>query len=624
MKKNLRYSRAARATILGIAAGIPAAIGSAFIISHALAVIPPTPVPAENPITEAKRVLGKIIFFDEQLSQSNTMACATCHTMSRGGSDNRQARNPGADGLFNTPDDMLGSPGVIHADSNNSYIRDSVYGLLPQVTGRAAGSPVNAAFATDLFWDGRARSQFIDPQTSTVAIVSGGALESQCVNPPVSSVEMAHEGVNWTQIIAKMGSVRPLDLATNLPADVAAALADHPTYATLFQRAYGDGAITTKRIAFAIGTWERTLISDQSPWDLFAGGQQNALTPGQVQGFNTFNQNCVVCHAAQPGVHQGLFTDESFRNIGLRPPAEDLGRQTVTGDTADRGKFKVPSLRNVGLKRSYMHNGEFSNLNEVVAFYARAPGAPQQFPDNKDPAINAINIPPQAAPGLVDFLANALTDPRVANQQFPFDRPTLFTERLAQQPTVLGGGTVGSGGVVPQILVDGPALVGNADYRVGLNGVLGGAAAQLWTSLSPPSNGQISKDGMVAGVVADATGVATAHWALMPPGMRGGQVIYAQWFVSDPAGAGNLALSTVGRIPIFCGSFGCPNTCGSADFDGDGSVGTDADIDAFFACLSGNCCSTCDPHGADFNGDGAVGTDADIEAFFRVLAGGAC
>ncbi len=64
--------------------------------------------------------------------------------------------------------------------------------------------------------------------------------------------------------------------------------------------------------------------------------------------------------------------------------------------------------------------------------------------------------------------------------------------------------------------------------------------------------------------------------------------------------------------------------CGTADFDGDGDVGTDADIEAFFACLGGNCCPLCFPGGADFNGDGDVGTDADIEAFFRVLGGSEC
>jgi hypothetical protein len=65
-------------------------------------------------------------------------------------------------------------------------------------------------------------------------------------------------------------------------------------------------------------------------------------------------------------------------------------------------------------------------------------------------------------------------------------------------------------------------------------------------------------------------------------------------------------------------------TCGSADFNCDGDVGTDADIEAFFACLAGNCPPSPCHSTADFNADGDVGTDADIEAFFRVLAGGSC
>jgi uncharacterized membrane protein len=83
-----------------------------------------------------------------------------------------------------------------------------------------------------------------------------------------------------------------------------------------------------------------------------------------------------------------------------------------------------------------------------------------------------------------------------------------------------------------------------------------------------------------------------------------------------------VAISPNGRI--FCGRrylFDL-GACGSADFDHDGDIGTDADIDALFRCLAGDCCPLCDS--ADFNYDGDVGTDADIEAFFRVLAGGAC
>jgi hypothetical protein len=62
--------------------------------------------------------------------------------------------------------------------------------------------------------------------------------------------------------------------------------------------------------------------------------------------------------------------------------------------------------------------------------------------------------------------------------------------------------------------------------------------------------------------------------------------------------------------------------CGTSDFNHDGDFGTDQDIEAFFACLAGACCPTCDAQ--DFNGDGDYGTDQDIEAFFRVLAGAPC
>jgi len=67
-----------------------------------------------------------------------------------------------------------------------------------------------------------------------------------------------------------------------------------------------------------------------------------------------------------------------------------------------------------------------------------------------------------------------------------------------------------------------------------------------------------------------------------------------------------------------------PSQCGPQDFNGDGDSGTDQDIEAFFACLGGNCCPTCWSGGADFNGDGDIGTDQDIEAFFRVLGGSPC
>jgi hypothetical protein len=90
------------------------------------------------------------------------------------------------------------------------------------------------------------------------------------------------------------------------------------------------------------------------------------------------------------------------------------------------------------------------------------------------------------------------------------------------------------------------------------------------------------------------------------------------WSLNDPPDISG-AFSSVSRVEI---DIDVPAACGTADFDGDGDFGTDADIEAFFACLAGSCCAEC--FGVDFNGDGDSGTDADIEAFFRVLAGQSC
>src|SRR5262249_5501252 len=103
-------------------------------------------------------------------------------------------------------------------------------------------------------------------------------------------------------------------------------------------------------------------------------------------------------------------------------------------------------------------------------------------------------------------------------------------------------------------------------------------------------------------------------------------------FIGAPS-AGTWTLTMTDWVATDSGSFSwaiefnptpaCMGTC-SADFNCDGDVGTDADIESFFACLAGTCPAAPCMSTADFNGDGDVGTDADIEAFFRVLAGGAC
>ena len=622
-------SRPGRVLLTSVFAGLPlAAAGLVGVAYYAFAAVPPVPVPPQNLITEQKRVLGKILFFDEQLSTSNTVACATCHVMSFGGNDPRiGATNPGPDNIIPSPDDRRGSPGVARMDASLNYVRDPQFNFAAQVTGRSANSPVNAAYNIDSFWDGRARSTFRDPITNAVLIPAGGSLESQAVGPIMNSVEMGHDGINWDHIVTKLPHVQPLQLATNLPQDVAAVLANKPSYPELFAAAFGDGQITPARIGMAIATCERTLISNQAPFDL------GTMTAQQIAGRQTFVNNCAVCHDIQ----NGLFTDNTFRNIGLRPPAEDLGRQAVTNapNGADRGRFKVPGLRNVGLKRSFMHTGRIASLTDVVRFYVQAPGSAPRFLDNIDPAVLQItpqSLPQQQEAGLVDFLANALTDPRVANQQFPFDRPTLFTERPADRASLEGGtGVAGTGGVIPGVLpaaVQPPAYVGNSDYRFAVFNARPGATAHLYASLTPPIAGRINTDILVGttvtGTAGQTSGVATVHWPLTPLNVSSGQVYYLQWVIEDPVAAGGQARSVATRVPIFCGAQGCPLACGTSDYNGDGDFGTDQDIEAFFACLGGTCCPTCYSMGSDFNGDGDAGTDQDIEAFFRVLGGGSC
>ncbi|MFQ5495482.1 MAG: cytochrome-c peroxidase, partial [Phycisphaerae bacterium] len=387
--------------------------------------LPPVPVPPENRITEPKRVLGKILFWDERLSSNDTVACGTCHILGAGGGDPRPARHPGFDGVFDTDDDIVGSLGIPRADENNVPCEDFLFGWEPQVTGRAAPTMIGAMYAEELFWDGRASTTFYNPETGAVSIPSGGALENQALGPILNDLEMSHENRDWPAVTAKLAGVRPLSMATDWPPDVEAALAGGATYSDLFEAAFGDPAMTAERLAFAIATYERTLVADQTPWDRFMAGDADALTRRQKQAWSFYQSStCFICHMPP------FFTDFTYRNIGLRPVVEDPGRQARTGLAEDRGKFKVPTLRNVGLKATFMHTGGISRMRDVILFYLGLHG--EAFFDNRDPVIVKTNIPAVLIDPLADFIANGLTDPRVAAETFPFDRPTLQSERVAR------------------------------------------------------------------------------------------------------------------------------------------------------------------------------------------------
>ena len=147
---------------------------------------------------------------------------------------------------------------------------------------------------------------------------------------------MGHRSRNWNQVISKLEDSPPLRFATDLPVDMAEAIEADPGYPALFATAFGNDQITAARIAMAIATYERTLVPDQSPWDLYQAGDETAMTPGQIAGWEDFRDSTVCDNCHQPPE----FTDHEFHNIGLRPSFEDIGREAVTGNGGDTGRVK--------------------------------------------------------------------------------------------------------------------------------------------------------------------------------------------------------------------------------------------------------------------------------------------
>jgi cytochrome c peroxidase len=383
--------------------------------------------PAENPYSDSKALLGKVLFWEEQIGSRNDQACGTCHRASAGGSDPRasepQSLGAGPDNVFGTPDDVHGGRGIPRCNSAGQPVSWPPYGLQPQVTTRKPPTYFDAMFAEELFWDGRARTQFLDPVTGAVAIVKGGALESQAAGPPVNNVEMSCEGYGWRDIETKLMTAKPLALARNIPKAMADFIGTS-TYPQLFAQVYGSQEITARKIIFAIATHERTLASNNTAWDRFNAGQTVALSSDQQEGLAIFNTKarCDKCHEAP------LFTDNKFHNIGLNDPTLDPGRSAISGNSEDLGKMRTPTLRNVGLRApgGMMHSGTGNGATLDLVMNEYNMGG--LYNNNLDKDMQMLNLTQDEIDKLLNFMVNGLTDPRVINRLPPFDSPKLSTE----------------------------------------------------------------------------------------------------------------------------------------------------------------------------------------------------
>ncbi len=226
----------------------------------------------------------------------------------------------------------------------------------------------NVGYETDVFWDGRATS-----------------LEEQMLVPLLESTEMA-------------GS----------PEEIESRLKAIPAYVSLFEDAFASGAdsVTMENAQSAIASFERTLITNNSPFDKYAAGQFDALTAQQRRGLNLFRSaatRCFECHAAPTFGADDFFVTGVPDLVGQE---HDAGRASVSDDGKD-GAFKAPTLRNVALSAPYMHNGAFETLEEVIDFYANGGGSDRGIAVDRQ--IIPMELSAQEREDLVAFLY-ALTD----------------------------------------------------------------------------------------------------------------------------------------------------------------------------------------------------------------------
>jgi len=251
-----------------------------------------------------------------------------------------------------------------NAFSDNSQFSTGIDGIL----GNRNSMPLfNLAWNYDekFFWDGRVFS-----------------LEHQALVPVEDPVEMHN---TWETVISR--------------------LQQHPEYPNLFNSAFGDGMITKEKATKALAQFERTLISANSKFDNYLLGEAT-LTPQETNGLNVFMDetrgDCFHCHG---NPNNPLWTDNMFHNNGLDATITDLGLGAVTGDPADNGKFKSPSLRNLAYTAPFMHDGRFATLDDVINHYSEGlQNSPTIDPLMKKVAQGGVQLSAQDKADLKAFL----------------------------------------------------------------------------------------------------------------------------------------------------------------------------------------------------------------------------
>lgn len=352
----------------------------------------PVPYPPDNPRTEARIELGRLLFFDPILGGERDVSCGTCHHPSFAFADARQF-GAGVSGVGLGPGRRLSRSAVSgnlipELPRNTQTILNAAYGL--NVFGEVT-------FQSPLFWDGRAEG-----------------LEEQALIPIASRNEM--RGDAFPGLEAEAAGVAVDSIVERI--------SQVPGYVDRFRDAFSaEGAdtssvvVTASRLARALGAYQRELVTANTRYDQFVAGDDEALNAAQRRGLEIFftRAKCTLCHRG------ATFSNFLFR-VTATPqegtgknsiPGDDTGRAEHTGRVEDRYAFRVPSLRNVELTAPYMHAGVFDTLEEVLAFYDGG-GRPRN-PNVPDEIIavamkDSLGLSPQDIDDIIAFLS-ALTDP---------------------------------------------------------------------------------------------------------------------------------------------------------------------------------------------------------------------
>ena len=324
----------------------------------ALEVLPPVPIPGDNPISPAKIELGRLLFFDDRLSGDVGTSCASCHDPRLGWGDGNALSR--------------GYAGTQHWRNSQTII--------------------NAAYMSKMFWAGEAPSAEAQANSAITGNVAGNG--------------------DMVMIEERLKQI--------------------PRYVALFQKAFG----TAPRYGLAlkaIASFERTeTISDDSPFDQYLAGDQEALTEGQLRGLELFRgkARCIRCHhgplLSDENYHalrvpnHPLFEEDPLRQITHRfqhfargVPEEiyrrsdrDLGLYYTTKRPVDQDKFRTPPLRYLLYTAPYMHNGLFETLEEVIDFYDEGGGEGR----NKSPLLEPLGLTEDDKLDLVELLESMSGD----------------------------------------------------------------------------------------------------------------------------------------------------------------------------------------------------------------------